>query len=84
MFGNPIKTKYTGGMVLNWQAEPYIEMAYSFCPVGAAGLRRVLSSPVEGVLFFAGEATSVERNGTVHGAIESGWRAAKEVSAALA
>jgi monoamine oxidase len=84
LFGNPIKTKYNGGMVLNWQAEPYIEMAYSFCPVGAVGLRRVLSYPVEGVLFFAGEATSVERNATVHGAIESGWRAAKEVSAALA
>jgi monoamine oxidase len=83
LFGNPVKTKYTGGMVLNWQAEPYIEMAYSFCPVGAAGLRRVLSYPVEGVLFFAGEATSVERNATVHGAIESGRRAAKEVSAAL-
>jgi monoamine oxidase len=83
IFGNTVKTKYTGGMVLNWQAEPFIEMAYSFCPVGAAGLRRVLSYPVEGVLFFAGEATSVERNATVHGAIESGWRAAGEVSAAL-
>jgi monoamine oxidase len=83
LFGNSVKTKYSGGMVFNWQAEPYIEMAYSFCPVGAAGLRRVLSYPVEGVLFFAGEATSVERNATVHGAIESGRRAAKEVSAAL-
>jgi monoamine oxidase len=83
LFGNSVKTKYTHGMVLNWQAEPYIEMAYSFCPVGAAGLRRVLSYAVEGVLFFAGEATSVERNATVHGAIESGRRAAREVSAAL-
>jgi monoamine oxidase len=83
LFGNPVRTKYNGGMILNWQAEPYIEMAYSFCPVGAAGLRRVLSYPVEGVLFFAGEATSVERNATVHGAIESGRRAAREVRAAL-
>jgi monoamine oxidase len=83
LFGNPVRNKYTGGMVLNWQAEPYIEMAYSFCPVGAAGLRRVLSYPVEGVLFFAGEATSVERSATVHEAIESGRRAAKELSAAL-
>ena len=83
LFGHPVKTKYTRGMVLNWQEETYIEMAYSFCPVGAAGLRRVLSYPIEGVLFFAGEATSVERNATVHGAVESGRRAAKEVSAAL-
>jgi monoamine oxidase len=83
LFGNQAKTKYTSGMVLNWQREPYIEMAYSFCPVGAAGLRRVLSYPIDGVLFFAGEATSVERNATVHGAVESGRRAAKEVSAAV-
>ena len=83
LFGNQAKTNYTSGMVLNWQREPYIEMAYSFCPVGAAGLRRVLSYPIDGVLFFAGEATSVERNATVHGAVESGRRAAKEVSATL-
>jgi monoamine oxidase len=83
LFGNQAKANYTSGMVLNWQKEPYIEMAYSFCPVGAAGLRRVLSYPIDGVLFFAGEATSVERNATVHGAVESGRRAAKEVSAAL-
>jgi len=83
LFGNQAKTNYTSGMVLNWQREPYIEMAYSFCPVGTAGLRRVLSYPIDGVLFFAGEATSVERNATVHGAVESGRRAAKEVSAAV-
>jgi len=83
LFGNQAKANYTSGMVLNWQREPYIEMAYSFCPIGAAGLRRVLSYPIDGVLFFAGEATSVERNATVHGAIESGRRAAKEVSVAL-
>jgi len=83
LFGNQAKTNYTSGMVLNWQREPYIEMAYSFCPVGAAGLRRVLSYPIDGVLFFAGEATSVERNATVHGAVESGRRAANEVSATL-
>jgi monoamine oxidase len=83
LFGNQTTTNYTSGMVLNWQSEPYIEMAYSFCPVGAAGLRRVLSYPIDGVLFFAGEATSVERNATVHGAVESGRRAANEVSATL-
>jgi monoamine oxidase len=83
LFGNQVKTKYTSGMVLNWQRESFIEMAYSFCPVGAAGLRKILSYPVDGVLFFAGEATSVTRSATVHGAIESGRCAAREVSAAL-
>jgi monoamine oxidase len=83
LFGNQVKTKYKNGMVLNWQREPFIEMAYSFCPVGAAGLRAVLSRPIANVLFFAGEATSVKRNATVHGAIESGRRAAMEVRETL-
>jgi monoamine oxidase len=83
LFGNQVQTKYEKGIVLNWQSEPFIQMAYSFCPVGAAGFRKILSDPVEGVLFFAGEATSVERSATVHGAIESGRRAAKQVAATL-
>ncbi|MBV9876967.1 MAG: FAD-dependent oxidoreductase [Verrucomicrobia bacterium] len=83
LFGNRVRTTYADGMVLNWQAESYIEMAYSYCPVGAAGLRAVLSRPVGGVLFFAGEATSVKRSATVHGAIESGRRVAEEVRAKL-
>jgi monoamine oxidase len=37
---------------------------------------------VEGTLFFAGEATNTEgEEGTVHGALETGWRAAREVLA---
>jgi monoamine oxidase len=36
------------------------------------------------VLFFAGEATNPIRPSCVHGAIESGVRAAAEVQAALA
>jgi monoamine oxidase len=35
-------------------------------------------------LFFAGEATNTHgASGTVHGAMETGWRAAEEVAAAL-
>lgn len=41
--------------------------------------------PVEGTLFFAGEAAGAEgRNGTVEGALASGLRAAKQVASALA
>jgi monoamine oxidase len=79
VFGRQSRINYAGGLFVNWQREPFIEMAYSFCPVGAAGRRAVLSRPVDDVLFFAGEATSVKRNATVHGAIESGRRAALEI-----
>jgi monoamine oxidase len=50
-----------------------------FFPVGGAGQRDKLAAPVERVLFFAGDATSRECSGTVHGALESGFRAADEV-----
>jgi hypothetical protein len=39
-----------------------------------------LAAPLAPTLFFAGEATSTNGHlATVHGAIETGWRAAEEV-----
>jgi monoamine oxidase len=48
--------------------------------VGGSDAARALSRPIDGTLFFAGEATDTEmRTGTVHGAIGSGRRAARSV-----
>ena len=42
--------------------------------------QEALARPLETTLFFAGEATDTAgHNGTVHGAIASGRRAAKEI-----
>jgi hypothetical protein len=47
--------------------------------LGADGAQAQLAAPLENTLFFAGEATDTSgNNGTVHGAIASGYRAAKE------
>ncbi len=64
-----------------WGTDPYAMMGYSYVPVGATGLRDVLAEPLGGRLFFAGEATHKTRAATVHGALESGWRAAQQVVA---
>ncbi len=62
-----------------WGADPYACGGYAYVPPGAAAARPVLAES-EGVLHFAGEATAFDSNPqTVHGAIESGWRAADEV-----
>ncbi|NWG21774.1 MAG: FAD-dependent oxidoreductase [Chloroflexi bacterium] len=62
-----------------WGADPYACGGYAHVPPGAAAARPVLAES-EGVLHFAGEATAFDSNPqTVHGAIESGWRAADEV-----
>lgn len=68
--------RLVSGRFVNWGADPFSLMGYSHVPVGAAGLREVLAQPVANVLHFAGEATHPLRPATVHGALESGIRAA--------
>ena len=66
--------------VHDWQSDPFSRGAYSYTAVGGFGAARALSEPVEQTLYFAGEATNFEGyGGTVHGAIASGYRAAREV-----
>ncbi|MDW8213779.1 MAG: NAD(P)/FAD-dependent oxidoreductase, partial [Roseiflexaceae bacterium] len=63
-----------------WSADPFSYGGYAHVPPGAATARRILAAPEGETLFFAGEATVYDSNPqTVHGAIESGWRAADEV-----
>ena len=69
----------------DWQADPFARGGYAFTPVGGLGAARVLARPVAETLFFAGEHTHLEgQAGTVHGALETGERAAQECLAALA
>jgi monoamine oxidase len=64
----------------DWNSDPFSRGAYSYVKVGGEGCQRTLSSPIDNTLFFAGEATDISgHNGTVHGAIASGKRAAEEI-----
>ena len=63
----------------NWARSPHFRGAYSFIPVNGLHLTRLLAQPVEGTLFFAGEATASDgQTGTVFSAWETGVRAARE------
>lgn len=79
MFGAAIKREFIDGRLVAWGTDPWSKMGYSYVPVGATGLRTQLAAPVDNLLFFAGEATSVTQAATVHGALASGLRAAEEV-----
>jgi monoamine oxidase len=69
----------------DWQNDPLARGAYSYGPVGSTGAPEALGCPVEETLFFAGEATCGRGAcSTIEGALQSGWRAAEEVLAALA
>lgn len=76
-----LATRLAAGRFVNWGADPYSRMGYSYVPVGAAGLRSALAAPVGRSLYFAGEATNSTHPATVHGAILSGRRAADEIEA---
>jgi len=66
----------------DWQKDDLSRGAYSWVPVGAMRAQRAIADQV-GPLHFAGEASHFDGAcGTVHGAIETGIRAAREVATA--
>jgi monoamine oxidase len=78
-----VRHELTNGFTYNWQSDRFSRGAYSYALVGGSSAGCRLAAPVAGTLFFAGEATDCEgHNGTVHGAIASGKRAAREILAA--
>jgi len=78
-----LKESVAGAYHHDWLGDPFARGAYSYAGVGGRRAGAELGAPIEGTLFFAGEATQSDgRNATVHGAIASGERAAREVLAA--
>jgi len=66
-------------LTFDWQKDELSLGAYSWVPVGALKAQRALAEAV-GPLHFAGEATHFQGAcATVHGAIETGIRAAREL-----
>ncbi|MGB0835772.1 MAG: flavin monoamine oxidase family protein [Psychrobium sp.] len=69
-------------LITRWGKDPFSFGAYSYLKIGAFPImRETLAKPVNGRLFFAGEATSRDYPATVHGAYLSGLREAKRIIA---
>jgi monoamine oxidase len=79
--GNDFRRKLKPLVESRWAHDPFARGSYSHALPGHAGDRAVLAEPVDGRLFFAGEATSPGFFSTAHGARDSGERAAQEVLA---
>jgi monoamine oxidase len=79
--GIPQPTAY---LRTNWSRDPFSLCSYSSLPPSRPGARArvMLAEPVDDRLFFAGEATSTGSPAMVHGALESGLRAARQVEGA--
>jgi monoamine oxidase len=64
----------------DWHADEYARGAYSYVPAGALDAPERMAWPVEDTLYFAGEHTDTSGHwGTVHAALASGMRAARQV-----
>lgn len=63
-----------------WSRDEWARGSYSFNAVGTTRADRLaLAAPLAGRIFWAGEATEPDYHSTVHGAVLSGRRAAREV-----
>jgi len=79
MFGEA-SLLFTDGFVQDWGNVPFIEGTYSYPTPNMGDAIHLLAQPLGKRLYFAGEATHTGgHTSTVHGAIETGLRAALEV-----
>jgi monoamine oxidase len=78
-----LRRRITRSHFHNWGNDGYTRGGYTYLPVNGIEHQLNLAKPVNDTLFFAGEATSAGNVGTVHGAIQSGQRAAREILTAL-
>ena len=83
LLGNDYRRKLKSLVESRWAHDPFARGSYSHALPGCAGMRAVLAAPVDGRVFFAGEATSPNFFSTAHGARDSGERAAGEMVALL-
>jgi monoamine oxidase len=68
----------------DWQSDPLSCGAYSYVPAGALDAVLKMATPVQQTLYFAGEHTDTTGHwGTVHAAMRSGIRAARQVLASV-
>lgn len=83
LFGHDIRRRLRPLRASGWLDDPYAQGAYSYARPGAADGRAVLAAPLDGCLFFAGEACSTHAYSTAHGAYDTGIAAAEAALRAL-
>jgi monoamine oxidase len=83
LLGDGIRRRLHPVATTAWERDPFARGSYSHALPGHADARLTLAAPVDGRLFFAGEACMVNDFSTAHGAWRSGVAAADAVIATL-
>ncbi len=75
-----IREQMVAAVTHDWSADPFSRGAYSYVPAGALTAPAAMANPEADTLFFAGEHTDTSGHwGTVHAALRTGLRAARQV-----
>lgn len=67
----------------HWARDPWVKGAYSFPKVGQYANFGPIAAATQGRVHFAGEHTSINNQGFLDGAVETGVRAAKQIASLL-
>lgn len=81
LFGSGIRARLWPLVETGWGRDPFARGSYSYALPGHADARARLAMPVDGRLFFAGEACSKHDFTTAHGAYVTGVEAAEALLA---
>jgi monoamine oxidase len=82
LLGGDFARRVTPLHLHRWGVDPFSRGSYSYALPGKADCRAALATPVDGRLFFAGEACSEGDYSTAHGAYLTGIAAAEQAIAA--
>ncbi len=77
LLGNDVRRRLRPLAASFWRQDEFARGSYSYALPGHADDRAKLATPVDGRLFFAGEACSLNFFSTAHGAYETGTAAAE-------
>ncbi|MEQ8349100.1 MAG: NAD(P)/FAD-dependent oxidoreductase [Sneathiellaceae bacterium] len=84
LFGTALRRALRPGAVMaDWDGDPLVRGYVAAALPGRSDARRDLARPVDGLLFFAGEAVSLPHMGDAHGAWLSGIAAADAAATAV-
>lgn len=71
---------FLASKVLDYTDKPFIKGAYGYSTVGMGDARKVAAQSLDNKVFFAGEAMNINgHHQTVHGAVESGYKAVMDI-----
>jgi monoamine oxidase len=80
LFGTAIRGHLRHLASSAWAGDPFARGSYSFALPGHADDRAALAAPLDGRLYFAGEACSAHDFSTAHGAFLTGIAAADAIA----